>query len=79
MQAGRFERPSHQTTRSWKWLTPNRRYQDRISYNWIRDAEKNQLVVGTQGSVLCRNCMGRVCVALKFNELVRETGMALSW
>lgn len=29
-------------------IDPDRRYQDRDNYNWIRDAEKNQLVVGTQ-------------------------------
>ena len=26
-------------------IDPNRRYQDRDNYNWIRDAEKNQLVL----------------------------------
>ena len=47
-------------------IDPNRRY------NWIRDAEKNQLVVGTQARILYQDCMGRVNIALKFNELVRE-------
>ena len=53
-------------------IDPNRRYQDRDNYNCIRDAEKNQLVVGTQARILYQDCMGRVNIALKFNELVRE-------
>lgn len=53
-------------------INPDRRYQDRDNYNWIRDAEKNQLVVGTQARILYQDCMGRVNIALKFNELVRE-------
>ena len=53
-------------------IDPNHRYQDRDNYNWIRDAEKNQLVVGTQARILYQDCMGRVNIALKFNELVRE-------
>lgn len=53
-------------------IDPNRRYQDRDNYNWIRDAEKNQLVVGTQSRILYQDCEGRVAIALKFNQLVRE-------
>ena len=49
-------------------IDPTRRYQDRDNYNWIRDAEKNQLVVGTQARILYQDCMGRVNIALKFNE-----------
>ena len=33
-------------------IDPNRRGQDRDNYIWIRDAEKNQLVVGTQARIL---------------------------
>ena len=33
-------------------IDPTRRYQDRDNYNWIRDAEKNRLVVGTQARIL---------------------------
>lgn len=29
-------------------IDPNRRYQDRDNYVWVRDAKKNKLVVGTQ-------------------------------
>ncbi|MBM9833007.1 urocanate hydratase, partial [Enterococcus faecalis] len=52
-------------------INPERRYQDRDNYNWIRDAEKNQLVVGTQARILYQDCIGRVNIALKFNELIR--------
>jgi urocanate hydratase len=54
----------------------NRRYQDLDNYNWIRDAEKNKLVVGTQARILYQDAEGRVKIALKFNEMVRngETG-----
>lgn len=53
-------------------IDPTRRYQDRDNYNWIRDAEKNQLVVGTRARILYQDAMGRLRIALKFNELVRE-------
>lgn len=53
-------------------IDPNRRYQDRDNYNWIRDAEKNQLVVGTQARILYQDEVGRVNIALAFNKLVRE-------
>lgn len=50
----------------------NRRGQDRDNYNWIRDAEKNALVVGTQARILYQDAMGRLNIALKFNEMVRN-------
>ena len=53
-------------------IDPNRRFQDRDNYNWIRDAEKNKLVVGTQARILYQDAEGRTRIALKFNELVRE-------
>lgn len=53
-------------------IDTNRRYQDRDNYNWIRDAEKNNLVVGTQARILYQDAEGRIRIALKFNELVRE-------
>ena len=53
-------------------IDPNRRYQDRDNYNWIRDAEKNQLVVGTEARILYQDEVGRVKIALAFNKLVRE-------
>jgi urocanate hydratase len=53
-------------------IDPDRRYQDRDNYNWIRDAEKNQLVVGTEARILYQDEEGRVKIALAFNKLVRE-------
>ena len=53
-------------------IDPSRRYQDRDNYNWIRDAEKNKLVVGTEARILYQDAEGRVKIALKFNEMVRE-------
>jgi urocanate hydratase len=54
----------------------NRRYQDLDNYNWIRDAEKNKMVVGTQARILYQDAEGRIKIALKFNKMVRngETG-----
>ena len=49
-----------------------RRGQDRDNYNWIRDAEKNALVVGTQARILYQDAMGRLNIALKFNDMVRK-------
>ncbi|SNS89482.1 urocanate hydratase [Anaerovirgula multivorans] len=53
-------------------IDPNRRGQDRDNYVWIRDAEKNKMVVGTQARILYQDAMGRTRIALKFNEMVRN-------
>ncbi|GCD10875.1 urocanate hydratase [Clostridium tagluense] len=53
-------------------IDPNRRYQDRDNYNWIKDAEKNNLVVGTQARILYQDAAGRIKIALKFNDMVRK-------
>ncbi|MCB2308617.1 urocanate hydratase [Clostridium estertheticum] len=53
-------------------IDPNRRYQDRDNYNWIRDAQKNNLVVGTKARILYQDATGRIKIALKFNEMVRN-------
>jgi len=53
-------------------IDPNRRGQDRDNYVWIRDAEKNKLVVGTQARILYQDAEGRIKIALKFNEMVRN-------
>ncbi len=53
-------------------INPNRRSQDHDNYVWIRDAEKNSLVVGTQARILYQDAEGRANIALKFNELVRK-------
>lgn len=53
-------------------IDPNRRGQDRDNYVWIRDAEKNSLVVGTQARILYQDAEGRKRIALKFNEMIRN-------
>ncbi len=53
-------------------IDPERRFQDRDNYVWIRDADRHQLVVGTQARILYLDALGRMTVALKFNEMVRR-------
>lgn len=53
-------------------IDPERRGQDRDNYIWIRDAEKNKLVVGTQARILYQDAEGRKKIALRFNEMVRN-------
>ncbi|HPG41763.1 MAG TPA: urocanate hydratase [bacterium] len=53
-------------------IDPTRRFQDRDNYNWIRDAGKNKLVVGTQARILYQDAAGRMNIALQFNKLVRD-------
>lgn len=53
-------------------IDPNRRGQDRDNYVWVRDAEENKLVVGTQARILYQDALGRRDIALKFNDMVRN-------
>lgn len=53
-------------------IDPDRRSEDRDNYVWIRDAKKNKMVVGTQARILYQDAVGRVTIALKFNEMVRN-------
>lgn len=53
-------------------IPKERRGQDMDNWIWIRDAEKNALVVGTQARILYQDAMGRLKIALKFNEMVRN-------
>jgi urocanate hydratase len=53
-------------------IDPNRRFQDRDNYQWIKDAKTNQLVVGTKARILYQDAYGRLKIALKFNEMVRN-------
>lgn len=53
-------------------IDPNRRFQDRDNYIWIKNADKNKLVVGTQARILYQDASGRIKIALKFNEMVRN-------
>ena len=52
-------------------IDPDRRYQDRDNWIWLRDAKKNKLVVGTQCRILYQDALGRMNIALKFNEMVK--------
>jgi urocanate hydratase len=52
-------------------IDPKRSSQDRDNYMWIRDAEENKLVVGTEARILYQDAYGRMNIALKFNEMVR--------
>jgi urocanate hydratase len=53
-------------------IDPNWRYQDRDNWVWIRDAEKNKLVVGTKCRILYQDAIGRRDIALRFNKMVRD-------
>jgi urocanate hydratase len=53
-------------------IDPERRAEDRDNYIWIRDAEKNKLVVGSQARILYSDAGGRAAIALKFNDMVRK-------
>ena len=53
-------------------IDPNRRAQDYDNWVWIRDAEENRLVVGTQCRILYQDAEGRTTIALKFNDMVRK-------
>jgi len=53
-------------------IDPNIRYQDRDNWVWIRDAEKNKLVVGTKCRILYQDAIGRRDIALRFNKMIRD-------
>ena len=53
-------------------IDPTRRGQDRDNWQWIRDAEKNNLVVGTQARILYSDAEGRTLIAKTFNRMVRD-------
>jgi len=52
-------------------IDPEKRSQDRDNYYWIRDAKKNNLVVGTKARILYADGKERIAIALKFNNLVK--------
>ena len=53
-------------------IDPNRRAQDRDNWYWIKNAEMNKLVVGSQARILYADMETRVKIALKFNKLIRS-------
>lgn len=53
-------------------IDPERSGQDRDNWVWIREAEKNRLVVGTQARILYQDAEGRLKIALRFSDMVRN-------
>ena len=53
-------------------IDPNRRAQDRDNWYWIKNAEQNNLVVGSEARILYADMQTRIKIALKFNEAVRD-------
>jgi len=53
-------------------INPDRRGMDRDNYEWIKNARANNLVVGTKARILYSDTEGRMAIALKFNEMVRN-------
>jgi len=53
-------------------IDPARRGMDRDNHEWIKNAEKNALVVGTQARILYADTEGRMDIALKFNRMIRD-------
>ncbi len=53
-------------------IDPARRSQDYDNYHWIKDAEQNDLVVGSKARILYADGPGRVKIALEFNKMVRK-------
>src|SRR5690554_6378791 len=53
-------------------IDKNRRALAMDNYNWIRDEEKNQLVVGTKARILYQDAEGRLKIALALHEVIRE-------
>ncbi len=52
-------------------IDPTRRPEDRDNYQWIRDAQANRLVVGSQARILYADAEVRTRIALRFNAMVR--------
>ncbi len=53
-------------------IDQDRRFQDYDNYQWIANAKKNKLVVGTLARILYQDAYGRLRIALKFNDMVRN-------
>ncbi len=53
-------------------IDPTRGGMDRDNYEWIRNAERYNLVVGTKARILYSDAEGRVNIALTFNKMIRE-------
>ncbi len=70
--SGRHEDLQKTDRAAMECIDSKRCWQDRDNYIWIRNAEQNSLVVGTQARILYQDELGRRRIALKFNEMVRS-------
>ncbi len=53
-------------------IDPKRSFQDSDNYKWLKNAKANKLVVGSKARILYQDATGRLKIALKFNELIRN-------
>jgi urocanate hydratase len=53
-------------------IDPYRRFQDFDNYQWIKNAKENKLVVGTLARILYQDAFGRLKIAKRFNQMVRD-------
>lgn len=53
-------------------IDPNKCFQDKDNYEWIKNAKSNKLVIGTKARILYQDAYGRLKIALAFNKLVRD-------
>ncbi|MDD4000452.1 MAG: urocanate hydratase [Bacilli bacterium] len=53
-------------------IDKERRFQDLDNYNWIFHSKSYKLVVGTKARILYQDAEGRVRIALRFNEMIRN-------
>ena len=61
-------------------IRPELRYQDRDNLNWVKDAQKNKLVVGSQARILYQDALGRQNIALDLTKwLERVLWDRLCW
>jgi len=70
--SGRPEDLSKTDSAAMGCIDPTRRGQDRDNWQWIRDAERYQMVVGTQARILYADAEGRTRMARTFNRMVRD-------
>lgn len=53
-------------------IDPNKRAQDRDNWYWIKNAENNNLIVGSQARILYADRETRIRIALAFNKMIRD-------
>ena len=53
-------------------INPELSFMHRDNHHWIKTADQNKLVVGTKARILYADEEGRINIALKFNDLVRN-------